>query len=94
MLPIVLVRADQPFTNKLDGLLPLATLTEPMAAARHFRDDFYMSHKFDPFLGWFEADPEYPVCQQRTPNPNPAPPDDGTINHEGRAENFILDMPG
>lgn len=50
---------------------------------------------WDPVTGKFiTPDPEFPCWQQRTPNPNPAPPERGTINHEGRAEKFILDTPG
>jgi len=51
-----------------------------------------MARKFDPFtMQWIETDPDYIVWQ---PNSNhPAPPERGTINHEGRADRFILDMP-
>jgi hypothetical protein len=53
-----------------------------------------MSRKFDPFtMEWIESAPEFPIWETK-PNSNPAPPDDGTINHKARAERFVLDAPG
>jgi hypothetical protein len=49
---------------------------------------------YDPVTGkLITPDPEFPIWERRS-NSNPAPPERGTINHEGRAEKFILDMPG
>jgi hypothetical protein len=51
-----------------------------------------MPCKFDPFTErWIDESPEYPVWQR--PNPSGSR-EDGTINHEARAERFVLDAPG
>jgi hypothetical protein len=48
--------------------------------------------KFDPFLErWVDESPEYPAWRTSTPTVSR---EDGTINHAGRAEKFILDQPG
>ena len=52
-----------------------------------------MLQKFDPFTQrWIDDSPEYPIWQRQ--NSNPVSREDGTINHEARAERFVLDTPG
>ena len=51
---------------------------------------------WDPVTGkYIEPDVPMPAYQRAyQPNSKPAPPERGVVNHEGRAEKFILDSPG